>query len=77
MNYTDFVLNLLDDRLYVEVFCQEYRTQVIDIFPNTENCPPRGLMYIFDNQLGGFSITGIKNSLEDKVNNTNALSEPR
>lgn len=77
MNYADFVLHLLDDRLYVEVFCQQYRAQVVEIFPNTEEYPPRGLMYVFDNQLGGFSINGIKNSLEDKINNTETISEPR
>ena len=55
------------DRLYVEAFCQKYKTQVVDIFPNTEEFPPQGLMYMFDNQLGGFSIEGIKKSLEDKI----------
>lgn len=67
MNYSDFILHLLDDAWYLEIFCQKYRAQVIDISPNTEECPTRGLIYVFDNQLGGFSIKGIKNSLEEKV----------
>ncbi len=67
MNYKDFVLYLLDDRLYLEAYCQKYKTEVIDVSPNTEDFPPQGLMYVFDNQLGGFSREGIKNSLEEKI----------
>ncbi len=67
MNYDDFILYLLDDRLYIEVYCQKYKTGVIDVFPNMEDFPPQGLMYVFDNELGGFSREGIENSLEDKI----------
>jgi len=70
MDYDDFILYLLQDQLYVEAFCQKYDTQMIDVFPNNEDFPPQGLMYVFNNQLGGFSIEGIKNSLEDKLENT-------
>ena len=71
MNYSDFMSYLLRDGLYVGVFCQRYKAKLIDVFPNTEDSPPQGLIYEFDNQLGGFSIEGIKNSLksslEDKI----------
>ena len=67
MDPPDEIAIFEQDRLYVEGFCQRYKTRVVDIFPNTEDFPPRGLMYVFDNQLGGFSIEGIKNSLEDKI----------
>ena len=67
MCYDDFILYLLDDQLYIEAFCQRYKASVVDIFPNTEDFPVQGLMYVFDNQLGGFSLQGIKNSLEDKI----------
>lgn len=67
MDELDEIAILEQDRLYVETFCQKYKTQVVGISLNTEDFPPQGLMYVFDNQLGGFSIEGIKNSLEDKI----------
>lgn len=75
MRKSDFLLHLNLDRVYVELFCQKYQAQVIDVLPNTEDFPPRGLMYIFDNQPGGFSIQGVKNSLEDNFKDD--ISEPR
>ncbi len=54
------------DCLYVEAFCQKYRAKVVSIFPNNEDFPPQGLMYVFNNLLGGFSIEGIKNSLKEE-----------
>ncbi len=68
MNYSNFILHLLEDRLYVEAFCQKYNAAVIDILPNTEESPARGLTYVFHNQQGGFNITGIKASLENLDN---------
>ena len=70
MNYADLILHLRKDGLYVEAFCQKYKAQLIDVFPNTEDFPPRGLMYEFDNQLGGYSITGIKRSLDQTIDDT-------
>lgn len=67
MDPHDIMITVEEDHYYVEAFCQKYNVQVVDIFPNTEKSPALGLMYVFDNQLGGFSIEGIKNSLEDKV----------
>jgi len=64
MNGTDFLLNLLNDGLYVEAFCQRYKAGLVDVVPNDEVYPPHGLIYVFDNQLGGFSIEGIKSSLD-------------
>ncbi|MDO8510756.1 MAG: hypothetical protein Q7S55_01175 [Nanoarchaeota archaeon] len=67
MRPNDFLMYLDTDSLYLEAFCHKYQSQVIDIFPNTEDFPPQGLTYVFDNQLGGFSIEGIKNSLESSL----------
>ena len=63
----DYIKYLGQDRVYLRAFCEKYNVRVIDVVPNTEDFPPRGLLYIFDNQLGGFTIEGIKNSLEEKV----------
>ncbi len=63
----DYIKYLKQDRFYLQVFCRKYNVTVVDVVPNTEDFPPRGLLYIFDNQLGGFTIEGIKNSLEEKV----------
>ena len=65
MNYSDFILYLLDDGAYLGVFCQKYEAVLVDVIPNTEKFPPKGLLYEFDNQLGRFSIQGIKNSLKE------------
>ena len=67
MNPHDIMSTMERDRAYVELFCQIYNARIVDIFPNVEHYPPRGLMYVFDDDLGGYSIEGIKNSLEDKV----------
>ena len=70
MSYDDFVLHLLDDQLYLEAFCQKYNTQVVNIFPNTEDSPPEGLVYVFDNGYGGgYSMAAIKGSLERRFEN--------
>ena len=69
MRTGDLFMHLDLDRLYVEAFCQKYDTDVVNVFPNNEDHPPQGLMYVFDNQLGGFSIAGIKASLEETISN--------
>ena len=66
MNPLDELAIIGQDCLYVEAFCQKYGAKVAGIFPNNEDFPPQGLIYVFDNQLGGFSIEGIKNSLEEE-----------
>ena len=72
----DDILTIVEiDHYYVEAFCHKYGTKIVDILPNTEDFPPRGLMYVFDNQLGGFSIEGIKNSLEDDDSLENKVSK--
>lgn len=63
----DFMKYLDQDKLYLQAFCGKYDARVVSIVSNTEDSPPRGLIYVFDNQLGGFSIEGIINSLEEKV----------
>lgn len=65
MRYFDFVLEMSKDKLFVEVFCQKYKSIVVDVFPNTEVFPSRGLTYVFDNQLGRYNIERIKNILEE------------
>jgi len=67
MDPHDIMIIMGNDQFYLEAFCLKYKAQVVDVFPNTEDYPPQGLMYVFNNQQGGFSIEGIKNSLEDKV----------
>ncbi|MDP3698460.1 MAG: hypothetical protein Q8R47_02640 [Nanoarchaeota archaeon] len=67
LKYNEFVSLVLEDKLYVNPFCKKYKARVISISLNTEDFPPQGLLYVFNNQLGGFSIEGIKNSLEDKI----------
>ncbi|MEK6809193.1 MAG: hypothetical protein AABY40_00810 [Nanoarchaeota archaeon] len=64
MNGKDFLLHVLNDGLYLELFCQRYKASLIDIVPDDEVYPPSGLIYVFDNQLGGFNIKGIKDSLD-------------
>ncbi len=66
MDPLDEIAFIKQDCLYVGAFCQKYGARVVGIFPNNEDFPPQGLMYVFDNQLGGFSIEGIKNSLEEE-----------
>ncbi len=72
MDPLDKMAIIRQDYFYVEEFCHRYKTRVVSIFPNNEDFPPKGLIYVFDNQLGGFSIDGVKNSLwedslEDKI----------
>ena len=50
---------------YLDFFCNKYGLELIDIQPNTESSPPQGLMYYFNNDLGGYSMEGIKKSLFD------------
>lgn len=58
---------LRQDKIYLEIFCCNSKTHLVDFFPNNEEFPPQGLTYVFDNGLGGFGIEGIKNSLEEKI----------
>ena len=67
MRTVDFINYLNQDRFHLQAFCEKYGAQVVNIIPNTEDSPSHGLLYIFDNQSGGFSIEGIKSSLEEKV----------
>lgn len=70
MMAADLIKYLNKDGFFLQAFCEKYDARVVDIVPNTENFPARGLLYVFDNQLGGFSIEGIKNSLTEKVEQT-------
>lgn len=65
LKYNEFVSKILEDKRCVDQFCKRYKARVVSISLNTEDFPPQGLLYVFNNQLGGFSLEGIKNSLED------------
>ena len=69
MRTVDFITYLGQDGFYLQAFSRKHNAQIVDITPNTEDYPPRGLLYVFDN-LGGFSIGRHKNSLEEKVEQT-------
>ncbi len=55
------------DKIYLEIFCYSRKTHLVDFFPNNEEFPPQGLTYVFSDGLGGFSIEGIKNILEERI----------
>lgn len=70
MRTIDFKTYLNHDRLYLQAFCNKYNARLVDVIPNTEEFSVCGLLYVFNNQLGSFSIEGIKSSLEEKVEQT-------
>lgn len=57
---------LEEDAPYIIKFEGEYGAVIVDIQENNEHHPPKGLMYYFDDNLGGYSIEGIKESLEEE-----------
>ena len=48
----------------IDVFCNEYNANLTNILVNDEDFPPSGLMYYFDNQIGGYTREGLNNSLD-------------
>lgn len=52
-----------DDLSLVSFFCAKYSAKLVKILPNDENFPPSGEIYVFDDNLGGYSIEGIRRSL--------------
>ncbi len=54
---------LQHDEPYLAAFCQKYKVVLVDFFPNPEENSLQGLMYVFTDDLGGYSIEGIKASL--------------
>lgn len=54
-----------EDTPYLNRFMAKYNVSLTDIRENDEYFPPEGLMYYFNDGLGGYSIEGIKNSLAD------------
>ena len=60
--------SLLNDKFYLEAFCAVYRKRLQDIAFTRERepSPPEELMYMFDDGLGGYTIDGIINSLEEE-----------
>tara|TARA_Y100000034_G_C6593361_1_gene257840 strand:- start:269 stop:505 length:237 start_codon:yes stop_codon:yes gene_type:complete len=57
--------NLAEDKIYVDAFCQNENIKMIDYDVSFENYPAIELIYFFTDNLGGYNIKGIKNSLED------------
>lgn len=55
---------LQQDRLYLSAFCRKYNVELVTFLPNSEDFPPQGLLYFFSDDLGGYSIKGIKESLK-------------
>jgi hypothetical protein len=54
------------DKILLEMFCAKYRTNLTDIGINLEDVDSTGLMYYFDDGLGGYSFIGIKESLKSE-----------
>lgn len=55
---------LQQDHPFLEEFCQKYNVELVTLSPNLEDFPPEGLMYFFTDNLGGYSIKGIKADLK-------------
>ena len=60
--------SLLNDKFYLEAFCAGYHKHLQDIAFTRERAPspPEELMYVFNDGLGGYTIDGIINSLEEE-----------
>ena len=68
---------IMADKSYVEAVCQSQGVGLYHVAENTEDFPSKGLMYYFTDKLqglGGFSIEGIKSSLEEKVEDQEKLT---
>ncbi|MBI2667095.1 hypothetical protein HYX13_05790 [Candidatus Woesearchaeota archaeon] len=57
------------DLPFLTEFCATYHVKLEGITVTSERAPeiPREAMYIFNDGLGGYTIDGIKNSLEQEV----------
>lgn len=55
---------LIKDKPLIEAFCQRYQRSLMEIGLNyEEGIIPSGLIYFFDDNLGGYSRTGLERSL--------------
>lgn len=61
-----FLRYLRRDKLYIELFCEQTGFSLQDITPDWEDFPPPGLMYFCSDNLGGYSLNGIKATLSEK-----------
>ena len=52
-----------EDCFILNVFCAAYGVNLVQVLPNNETFPPKGNIYVFDNNLGGYSMEGIIKSL--------------
>jgi hypothetical protein len=64
---TDQLAQVALDFCYLEQFVDKYHVELIAIHKNNEGPNKSELMYFFDDNLGGYNIKGIKNSLDGKV----------
>jgi hypothetical protein len=55
---------LIEDADLVDRFCREMDVELIGIAVDTGEIPAKGLMYYFNDNLGGYSRTGLENSLK-------------
>ena len=52
---------------FINLFCAIYEVDITEIRITEENYPERNLIYFFDDNYGGYTISGIINSLIDKL----------
>jgi hypothetical protein len=64
---TDELSQVALDSRYLEQFIKKYNVTLLLIDQNTENPEKTELMYFFDDNLGGYTIKAIQNSLDGKV----------
>ncbi len=56
-----------EDLPLLEDFVARYNVSLLSVEESTENPPLRKLMYFFDDNLGGYTVKGIRDSLDEKV----------
>ena len=61
--YGHFLEYLLRDKFVVDLFCAQEKVELQEVIPNLEEFPINGLMYFFNNNLGGYSLEGLLGSL--------------
>ena len=57
---------LREDLPYLTWFMETQKVSLVDIQINDEQFPPYSLMYYFDDNLGGYTLKGIKNTLNEE-----------
>ncbi|HLC52152.1 MAG TPA: hypothetical protein VJI98_02815 [Candidatus Nanoarchaeia archaeon] len=52
-----------DDQSALEAFCKKFGVDLIGVAVDDEVVPPNGLIYMFTDDLGGYSREGLNSSL--------------